>query len=159
MLVHLCSQSSCSWALSSNIIIRAGGSLGGGKGEWIWHGSHWSLPPPRGLVEQHSPWPSLSSPSSPAAVRSLSELAALQGRWCGGGRPCSVFVRALVFLCHSFSFLILIFFLSCILYYILCSNTPPLIPPLSFLFLCSERVTWCVCACICVQFKQSKNNK
>lgn len=33
-------------------------------------------PSPWGLVEQHSPWPSHSSPSSPAAVRSLSELAA-----------------------------------------------------------------------------------
>lgn len=64
--------------------------------------------PPRGLVEQHSPWPSHSSPSSPAAVLSLSELAA---RITGVGVDVhAVSLSRLWFFCVSPS--ILFFFIS-----------------------------------------------
>lgn len=147
VLMHLCGQSSCSSVFSSsNVITRAGGEEGrvneNGMGPIE---ASPSLPPsPWGLAEQHSPWPSHISPSSPAAVLSYSELAA---RAAGVGvdvfvQGCDVFFS----LPSSPSFSLCVVSLHILLPYSPRSYWPRfLIPSSSALpaFLC-KRVTWCL---------------
>lgn len=123
-------------------------------GGWKWNGPHWSLstspPSPWGLAEQHSPWPSHISPSSPAAVPSLSELPA---RAAGVG--VEVFVQATIFLSVSFFNLIaLLPVMSCLLLSSTAAaaappvnrytSSPLLCPACLALPLMSEAVIWCL---------------